>query len=158
MRKPELDELDHQLIAILARDARVSNRRIADMLGVNEGTIRGRIKRLQQDGLIAFTALTGLNLKKATTIAFVAVQADVAHVRRIAREIAHIPMVQSVMIMLGPANIMGTCLYDNLDDLHSETAGRILTVPGVMHVETLIAVRTVKFSNRVVRITGAPAV
>jgi DNA-binding Lrp family transcriptional regulator len=41
MRKPDLDELDHQLIDILAQDARVSNRKIASELGVNEGTVRG---------------------------------------------------------------------------------------------------------------------
>ncbi|HUD93066.1 Lrp/AsnC family transcriptional regulator [Sphingobium sp.] len=153
MSRPDLDDLDHQLIAILAQDARVSNRKIAADLGVNEGTIRGRIKRLQQDKLIAFTALTGFKLDKATNIAFIAVQADVAHVRQIARDIAHIPLVQSVMITLGPCNIMATCLYDDLDNLHRMTAGYILAMSGVSHVETSLAVRTVKFSNRVVRIT-----
>lgn len=156
MSKPVLDELDHQLIAILAQDARVSNRKIAGDLGVNEGTVRGRIKRLQQDGLIAFTALTSLKLEKATNIAFVAVQAEVSQARRIARDIAHIPLVQSVMIVLGPFNIMATCLYDDLDNLHALASGRILAMPGVHHVETSLAVRTVKFSNRVVRITDAP--
>lgn len=155
MNRPVLDDLDHQLIAILAQDARVSNRSIATDLGVNEGTVRGRIKRLQQDKLIAFTALTSLKLEKATNIAFLAVQADVGHVRQIARDIAHIPLVQSVMTMLGSFNIMATCLYDDLDNLHAMASGRILTMPGVHHVETSLAVRTVKFSNRVVRITEA---
>ncbi|HKT78006.1 MAG TPA: Lrp/AsnC family transcriptional regulator [Sphingobium sp.] len=155
MNRPDLDELDHQIIDILAQDARVSNRKIASDLGVNEGTIRGRIKRLQQERLIAFTALTGLKLEKATNIAFVAVQADVAHARQIARDIAHIPTVQSVMTVLGPFNIMATCLYDDLDNLHAVTSGQILTMTGVYHVETSLAVRTVKFSNRVVRITAS---
>ena len=157
MSRPDLDELDHQLIAILAQDARVSNRKIAADLGINEGTVRGRIKRLQQDGLIAFTALTGLKLDKATNIAFIAIQADVAHARQVARDVAHIPLVQSVMITLGPCNVMATCLYDDLDNLHKMTAGMILAMPGVQHVETSLAVRTVKFSNRVVRITEASA-
>ena len=156
MSKPDLDDLDHQLIAILAQDARVSNRKIASDLGVNEGTVRGRIKRLQQDKLIAFTALTGLKLEKATNIAFMAVQADVAHVRQIARDIAHIPLVQAVMMTLGPFNVMATCLYDDLDSLHELASGRILAMEGVNHVETSLVVRTVKFSNRVVRITDAP--
>ncbi|ANI80026.1 Lrp/AsnC family transcriptional regulator [Sphingobium sp. EP60837] len=155
MRKPDLDELDHQLIDILAQDARVSNRKIASELGVNEGTVRGRIKRLQQERLIAFTALTGLKLEKATNLAFIAVQADVAHVRQIARDIAHIPLVKAVMITLGPFNIMATCLYDDLDDLHRLASGQILSMPGVNHVETSLAVKTVKFTNRVVRITEA---
>jgi len=156
MSKPDLDELDHQLIDILAQDARVSNRKIASDLGVNEGTVRGRIKRLQQEKLIAFTALTGLKLEKATNLAFIVVQADVAHVRQVAREIAHIPLVKAVMITLGPFNIMATCLYDDLDDLHGLASGQILSMPGVNHVETSLAVKTVKFTNRVVRITDTP--
>ena len=158
MKRPDLDELDHQLIAILAQDARVSNRKIAADLGVNEGTVRGRIKRLQQEKLIAFTALTGLKLEKATNVAFIAVQADVGHVRQIARDIAHIPLVKAVMITLGPCNIMATCLYDDLDNLHKMASGQILAMEGVNHVETSLAVRTVKFSNRVVRITDAQTV
>ncbi|KFG91954.1 AsnC family transcriptional regulator [Sphingobium herbicidovorans NBRC 16415] len=157
MSRPDLDELDHQLIDILAQDARVSNRKIASELGVNEGTVRGRIKRLQQEKLIAFTALTGLKLEKATNVAFIAVQADVGHVRQIARDIAHIALVKAVMITLGPFNIMATCLYDDLDDLHKLASGQILAMEGVNHVETSLAVRTVKFSNRVVRITDVQA-
>lgn len=156
MSRPDLDDLDHRIIDILAQDARVSNRSIASDLGVNEGTIRGRIKRLQQENLIAFTALTGFRLEKATNIAFLAVQADVAHARRIARDIAHMPLVKSVMIVLGPFNIMATCLYDDLDNLHRVTSGRILEMAGVYGVETSLASRTVKFSNRVVRITDGP--
>jgi DNA-binding Lrp family transcriptional regulator len=94
-------------------------------------------------------------LEKATNLAFIAVQADVAHVRQIARDIAHIPLVKAVMITLGPFNIMATCLYDDLDDLHRLASGQILSMPGVNHVETSLAVKTVKFTNRVVRITEA---
>ena len=41
MPTPVLDTLDHQLIDLLSRDARVSNRKIAADLGVTEGTVRG---------------------------------------------------------------------------------------------------------------------
>ena len=41
MSAPQLDELDQQLIELLARDARVSNRKIAVDLGVTEGLTAG---------------------------------------------------------------------------------------------------------------------
>lgn len=62
MAAPTLDATDRQLIEMLSSDARVSNRKIAVALGVTEGTVRGRIKRLQQEGLIAFTAITGFDV------------------------------------------------------------------------------------------------
>ena len=41
MATPQLDDFDRQLIEVLGRDARVSNRKIAADLGVTEGTVRG---------------------------------------------------------------------------------------------------------------------
>lgn len=153
MTTPQLDDLDQQLIEVLARDARVSNRRIAANLNVTEGTVRGRIKRLQQDGLIAFTAITSLGLANSARLAFVSVQADVQDARAIAQRISRLPMVNAVMITMGRFNILTICLFDDLDRLHTLAADQILALPGVHHVETAIAVKTVKYNARVVRIT-----
>ncbi|CCA90227.1 MULTISPECIES: Lrp/AsnC family transcriptional regulator [unclassified Novosphingobium] len=155
MSWPELDELDHRIIAILSQDARVSNRKIAADLDVNEGTIRGRLKRLQNEGLIAFTALTSPRLDKGNNLAFVAVQADMLHFHQIARELKRIPTIHSIMTMLGPFNIMTTCVYRDIEELHAVTVSQILAVEGVHHVETSIAVKTVKFTNGVVSVSAA---
>lgn len=153
MSEQQLDDLDRQLIDILARDARVSNRKIAADLGVTEGTVRGRIKRLQQEKLIAFTAITSLGLEKPTKMAFIGVQAEVENVRDVAREIAAIELVNAVMITMGRFNILAICLFQELDSLHTVAADQILALKGVHHVETSIAVKTVKYNARVVKIT-----
>ena len=101
MSAPTLDQLDRQLIDILAQDARVSNRKIAADLGVTEGTVRGRIKRLQQDGLIAFTAITSLRLEDSVKLAIIGVQAEYGRLRPIAEQIATLPNVDAVMIAMG---------------------------------------------------------
>lgn len=157
MTLPQLDDLDRKLIDLLSRDARVSNRKIAADLGVTEGTVRGRIKRLQQDNLIAFTAITSFDLVETTKLAFIAIQADVMNVREIARNIADLPQVSSVMIVMGRFNVLAICLFSELDRLYEVASDLILSMPGVHHVETSIAVRTVKYDPRIVRITnGAP--
>lgn len=153
MSAAQLDQLDRQLIDILAKDARVSNRKIAADLGVTEGTVRGRIKRLQQEGLIAFTAITGFDLSNHTKLAFVGVQVEVGNVRSIAEQIAELPLISGVMIVMGRFNILAICLFDELEDLVGLASDQILALPGVHHVETSIAVRTIKYNPRVVRIT-----
>jgi DNA-binding Lrp family transcriptional regulator len=155
MSTPQLDDLDRQLIAILSNDARVSNRKIATDLGVTEGTVRGRIKRLQQDKLIAFTAITSFGLENASKLAFIGVQAEVENVREIARKIADLPLVNAVMITMGRFNILAFCLFSELDQLHDVASDQILAIPGVHHVETSIAVKTIKYNPRIVRITEA---
>lgn len=149
----QVDDLDLQLIELLSRDARVSNRKVASELGVTEGTVRGRIKRLQQDGLIAFTAITGLGMAEKSRLAFISVQADVDRVREIARLIGEIPSITAVMITMGQFNILAMCLFDELDSLVDVASDRILSLPGVHHVETSIAVKTIKYNARMVKIT-----
>jgi DNA-binding Lrp family transcriptional regulator len=158
MTVAQLDDLDRQLIDLLGIDARVSNRKIAADLGVTEGTVRGRIKRLQQERLIAFTAITDFGLGNTSKLGFIGVQADVQDVRNIAQEIAGLPLVKAVMVTMGRFNILAFCLFDTLDSLFEVASEKILAIPGVHHVETSIAVRTVKYNARIVRITeGEPA-
>ena len=155
MSVPVIDDLDRQLIAMLSNDARVSNRKIATDLGVTEDTVRGRIKRLQQDRLIAFTAITSFGLENSTKMAFIGVLTDVDKVRDIAQQIAGLSAVNAVMITMGRFNILAICLFNELDSLHAVASDQILALPGVHHVETSIAVKTLKYNSRIVRITEA---
>lgn len=153
MAKAQLDELDLQLIETLSSDARVSNRKIAAELGVTEGTVRGRIKRMQQEGLIAFTAITSFEMAESSRLAFISIQADVERVREIARQIADIQHINAVMVTMGEFNILAMTLFNELDTLVEIASDEILSLPGVHHVETSIAVKTLKYNSRMAKIT-----
>src|SRR5690606_28213592 len=105
-----IDDMDRQLIDMLSHDARISNRKIALDLSVTEGTVRGRIKRLQNDGLLSFTAITSFDLGTANKLAFIGVQAEMGNLKDIADNIAAIPAVTSVLITMGRFNILAICL------------------------------------------------
>ena len=147
-----LDNLDHQLIDMLSRDARVSNRRIAAELGVTEGTVRVRIKRLQRDGLIAFTAITGFEMSKTPRLGLITVQADIERLRAVAQTISDLPTIQAVMITVGQFNITAMALFDEVEALVELASDHILAIDGVRHVETSIAARTVKYNSRMAKI------
>ncbi len=158
MKQPALDDLDQQLIEVLSKDARVSNRKIAADLGVTEGTVRGRVKRLQQEGMIAFTAITSFGLANSAKMAIIGVQAEVDQVREVAGKIADMSAINAVMITMGRFNIMAFCVFNELDDLHEIASEQILAIPGVHHVESSIAVKTVKYNARTVKITEKSAI
>ncbi|MEY4952749.1 MAG: hypothetical protein RL299_1173 [Pseudomonadota bacterium] len=155
MASPVLDDLDRQLIDLLASDARVSNRKIATRLGVTEGTVRGRIKRLQQEKLISFTAITGLQMARKSQLAFIYVQAEVERTREVARQLAEMEPINAVLVTMGRFNILAMTLFEELDELVEVASDRILAIPGVHHVETSIAVKTMKYNARVAKITEA---
>lgn len=153
MSNIQLDELDLRLIDLLSRDARVSNRRIAADLGVTEGTIRGRIKRLQQENLIRFTAITNTAYLGSPQLVFLGIQAEQARVQEVARKIAEIPPINCVIITLGRFHILAIGLFRDLDEVLDVANNRMRRIEGVRHVETSVAVKTIKYNDRMARIT-----
>lgn len=72
-----MDDLDRQLLNLLRRDARRPYTDIADELGVSEGTVRNRVDRLIDDGVIErFTIDTHTGNVKAMIEVSVAVDVD----------------------------------------------------------------------------------
>ena len=54
-----MDDLDRQILDILRRDARTPYTEIAEQVGTSEGTVRNRVERLLEDGIIErFTVST----------------------------------------------------------------------------------------------------
>ncbi|HZG33624.1 MAG TPA: Lrp/AsnC ligand binding domain-containing protein, partial [Sphingopyxis sp.] len=99
------------------------------------------------------TAITSFDLGTANKLAFIGVQADVGNLRATADAIAEIPAVTSVLITMGRFNILAICLFDELEELHAVASDQILALKGVHHVETSVAVKTLKYNSRIVRIT-----
>ena len=150
---PALDELDHRILEILTRDARVSNRQIAGRLGVTEGTIRGRIKRLEQANYIRLTAITNVAFAGSPKVVLIGIQAVHGELKAVSQQIAAMPDIRCVIIMLGRYDILAIGLFTSLEDVVKIANNRILALPGVRHVETSIAVETLKYDYRVAKIT-----
>ncbi|MEF8808759.1 Lrp/AsnC family transcriptional regulator [Natronomonas sp.] len=72
-----MDDLDRQILAILRRDSRTPYTEIADEIGTSEGTVRNRVERLIDEGIIErFTIATRTGNVKAMVEIGVAVDVD----------------------------------------------------------------------------------
>jgi DNA-binding Lrp family transcriptional regulator len=78
-----LDSLDGRIIELLRQDARVSNRRIGASLGVSEGTIRTRVRRLQEEGFIRIQAICDSTAFGQSTEAFIGLRASQGRVSEV---------------------------------------------------------------------------
>ncbi len=157
MSEDLLDSLDHQIIEHLSRDARVSNRHIASELGVTEGTIRTRIKRMQADGLIQFTVVTGFRMAGSPNLVMMGIHADPRRVADLARQLSDIPEINCVIVLLGRYSLLAMGLFSTVEQVNELIANRIRTLQGVREVETSISVHNVKYEAGVARITGRTA-
>jgi DNA-binding Lrp family transcriptional regulator len=152
MSRYQLDQLDHNIIEVLGKDARVSNRKIAAKLGVTEGTIRGRIKRLQEENYIRFTAISNPSHLGNPRLVLIGILAVQGQVRQLADRIAEMPGIRAVLVTLGRFDILAVGLFDDLESILDVANNSILPLPGVRHLETSIVVKTMKYNSRVARI------
>ncbi|PSQ12881.1 AsnC family transcriptional regulator [Halobacteriales archaeon QS_5_70_15] len=76
-----MDGLDREILAILRRDSRTPYTEIADRVGTSEGTVRNRVERLVDEGIIErFTVATRTGNVKAMIEVGVAVDVDTTEV------------------------------------------------------------------------------
>jgi DNA-binding Lrp family transcriptional regulator len=72
-----MDDLDHRILHVLRRDARMPYTEIAERVGTSEGTVRNRVDRLIEEGIIErFTVATRTGNVKAMVEISVAVDVD----------------------------------------------------------------------------------
>ena len=82
-----LDDTDSAIVEHLSRDARVSNREIAEALGVTEGTVRARVKRMEEEKQIRLTAVTNIDRFKDAALAYIWVEVERSEqTRKVAEE------------------------------------------------------------------------
>jgi DNA-binding Lrp family transcriptional regulator len=99
-----VDDLDREIVAILRRDARTPFTEIASELDVSEGTVRNRVERLLDDGVIErFTVDTSTGNVKAMIEIGVAVDVDTDAV---ADRMADWPAVDFVWMVSGEEDIV----------------------------------------------------
>ena len=146
----DLDSTDRALLAALLEDARISQRGLAKRVGVAQGTITNRLRRLEEMGVIkgytvlldaesigwTMTVITGLRIQKGSMI-------DVQ------KQIASDPRVFAVYDVTGDYDSMVLARVRGRKDLDALTK-TVFTLKGVQRSFTQVVLNTVKEDGRVV--------
>jgi DNA-binding Lrp family transcriptional regulator/predicted transcriptional regulator len=142
-----LDSLDRQVIALLQRDGRMSNVEIARELGVAEGTVRKRLERLIDSGIIRVTAVVNPGVLSAATPVFVGVEVDLQRLEQVATALAGMPEVLRVAIVAGEYDIMLEAVLPAMDRLLPFLRDHVGAIPGVKHTATFQVLELAKWSS-----------
>lgn len=151
----KLGQTDRAIVEWLSRDARISNRQIAAELGVTEGTVRARVKRMEEEKLIRITAVTNIERFRDAMLAYIWVEVDrSSETRRIARELAQVQELGFVSEMLGRSDILVITMVRNTEHLAEFVHSRISSIKGVRRTESTLGVNFVKHDYRMARIVN----
>ncbi|QGP81255.1 Lrp/AsnC family transcriptional regulator [Sphingobium sp. CAP-1] len=156
-RRERLDELDLGIVDRLARDARISNRVIAADLGVTEGTVRARIKRLQRERLIQFAVVTDFRMAGSPNLIMMGIKVDPTHISHLARQLSAIPEITCVVVLLGRYSLLAMGLFTSIEQMNDLVVEHIRSLPGVQSVEASISVDSLKYEAGIAKITRGPA-
>jgi Lrp/AsnC family transcriptional regulator for asnA, asnC and gidA len=155
MTRRKLDALDKSIVARLSSDARISNGHIATELGVTEGTVRARIKRMEQEKLIRLTAVTNIDRFRDAALAYIWIEVERSgQTRAVAEQLAQIPELGFVGVMLGRSDILAITMVRNTEHLAEFIHKRISAVEGVRRTESTLGVNFVKHDYRMARIVS----
>lgn len=140
-----LDRLDQQIISALEDDGRRPYRDIARDLGVAEATVRARVGRLTDAGLIRIAAVGDpLSLGiEVGAISLISVKPGTAE--RTAQRLAEYPNVRFVGESFGSADIIIQTLHPDLKSLHRFIGTELpAALPEITRTETFQLARVIK--------------
>jgi Lrp/AsnC family transcriptional regulator, regulator for asnA, asnC and gidA len=145
MTEPDL--LDRDIARMLARDARTSFRQIAAEVGVTEGTVRMRVKRLQAAGLLRLEPIVdiGADTPASRHMVFITVRCHAGHLDRVRDALLALPQVEALYDANAAHRLVAICLVENLADV-AATTNTVFALEGIRDAESELVLETVKYN------------
>lgn len=137
----QLDELDWRIIGIL-REENAPNSTIARELGVSEGAIRQRLKKLKDAEALKVKALINPDILEGRVLAVVAINvAESAQLDTKAREISRLKDVLAVNITTGRYDLFAEVLVDSNHGLVEFLIKELSQVRGILSTESFLMLK-----------------
>lgn len=140
----ELDEIDNAIIDLLRVDGRLPYRAIARELGLTETTVRARVKRLEESNTMRVVAVTDIEAAGYEMLLAIGVQVENRSPVEVARELAEIPEVFSVNVVVGSHDIEILAVAEDQDALAQLLSVRLANMPGIRRLTPALAVDVLK--------------
>ena len=133
-----MDELDHKIIALLQMDGRASNAKIAREVGVSEGTVRRRLRRLTKDDVVHIVAVPNLEKLGYATTALVGLQTGPGMSDTVAESLASLPESHYVAVTTGSYDVFVWAGLESAEGLGNFLRTKVGVIEGVQRTETFV--------------------
>jgi DNA-binding Lrp family transcriptional regulator len=138
--QPLLDATDEAILAVLADDARITNQRLADHVGVAPSTALARVRSLIARGVVTgFHAEVDLSALGRPLQAMIAVRLAVharEQIESFTKRVRELPGVLMVFHLTGVTDYLVWVAASDAQDLREFVVDHLATHPSVAHAET----------------------
>ena len=141
-----MDETDHQLIALLRQDARLTVAALATRLGVSRGTVTNRLRKLEDDSVIVgYTVRLRPDVKQSEIKAWMSIAVEGNQTRSVIASLLGEPGVATLHDTNGRWDLLAELRAEHLQDL-AKVLERIRLLKGISNTETSIHLETYRLS------------
>ena len=144
----ELDETDRAIVARLQYDGRTPFTEIAAEIGVSEGAVRRRVKRLIDRGFLQIVGVVEPRLLDWQAPAMIGVTVLSGEVDSVAQEIAQFPEVTYLFMASGGFDLFVEVYCKDREHLATFLNEKLQQIPGVQRTETFMILKMYKLSYR----------
>ena len=134
-----MDHLNLKIINILRKNGRSSNANIARQVGVSEGTIRRRLKKLIKDQFIEVVALPDAAKMGKIAQALVGIQVDPDKVDVIVNKLSDFEEVEWVKMTTGSFDVWAWAALSSHEQLRIFLHTKVGGLSGVRRTETFVS-------------------
>ena len=138
-----VDDIDRRLILELQKDCRAPLKKLARAVDMSEPTVHRRIKHLIASGVIELTA-TAYSKSTNSIRGFLAIEADMSKLLRVAKSIGRYPEVEFVGIFSGPSQILVGIRASSREQLSDFTTQVLAKTRGVVRISWMIYMKLLK--------------
>ena len=142
-----MDDLDLQILEQLQINGRSRYTSIAKKLGVVEGTVRNRVTRLMEDGVLEIVGMVDPHRMGYNAPAMIGVSIRPPHLDAAASAIADLPEVSYLILVSGGFDLIIEVMCKDRGNLASFLRDKLHNIPGVHHTETFTILHTYKMSH-----------
>ncbi len=140
----ELDAVDQAIIELLRSDGRMPYRAIARELDVTEATVRARVRRMEETDTMRVVAVTDTQAAGFGVLLAIGVQVENRGPEDVARDLAKLPQVFSVNVVVGTQDIEILVVAEDQVGVNALLSGTLSAIPGVRKLTPAVAVDVLK--------------
>lgn len=145
-RKKAIDPMDCRMIELLQKDGRVANTEIAKRLGISEATVRTRLARLIEEGVVQIVAVSNPLKLGFEVVGTIRIHVEVRKMDRIIRELKTIKSLWHIVQTTGGTGIDTEFVLKDLNELNALIFEKINRIDGVLRTEPTLFLNYVKRS------------
>lgn len=145
-----LDHIDHQLLALLAEDPRLSQRQLAQRVGMSPPAIGERIARLERHGVIrGYTIDVDWAAVGRPVLVYIPMTiAAGSDLEQLVEDLRAIPELDELTVVTGGYDLMARFRLRDHAHLQELLLDRLYPIPGLRRFETFLSLGEIPASTR----------